>query len=75
MKPGIKRIVGVIVVIVLIVAGVYKLGYIVRPVGADSALKAIDTFHKMPENSLEVIGYGSSHMWYGMNSMQLYNQY
>lgn len=75
MKTKIKRIVGVIVTVVLIAYGVNKLGYLLRPVNTDIAISTIDTFHDMPENSFEVIGYGSSHMWRGMSAMELYNKY
>ena len=75
MKRRIKRAVGTIIVVLLIAIGVCKLGYLVRPVKSDSSLKAIDTFHDIPENSIEVIGYGSSHMWRGMNPIQMYNKY
>ncbi|MGN0437962.1 MAG: hypothetical protein ACI4F4_05510 [Lachnospiraceae bacterium] len=61
--------------IVLTIGIIYVLGEIVRPSKVDSALKTIDTFHDMSENSFEVIGYGSSHIWRGLDMMELYNEY
>ena len=74
-KLRIKRIVSTVITILIIGIAVQKLGYILRPVNTDSAVSTIDTFHDMPENSFEVIGYGSSHMWRGMNPIELYDQY
>ena len=75
MKRTIKRLIGVVATIGLIFYGIIKLGYWLRPVDTDIATNAIDTFHNMPEDVFEVIGYGSSHMWRGMNAMELYNKY
>jgi hypothetical protein len=54
---------------------IHKLGYIVRPTDTDTALYAINAFHDMPDNSMEVIGYGSSHMWRGLKPMEMYEKY
>ena len=75
MKTKVTRIIGVVVTSILIIFGVRKLGYLVRPVNTDICKNNIDTFHNMPENSFEVIGYGSSHMWRGMSAMELYDKY
>ena len=37
--------------------------------------KAIKTFHELPENSIDVIAYGSSHTWKGLNTMKMYEDY
>lgn len=71
----IQRIICVVITLVIIGIGIGYLGHLVRPVNTDIAIDAIDTFHNMPDNSFEVIGYGSSHMWRGMNPIELYNQY
>ena len=75
MKRVIKILLSGAITLILIVGVIYRLGILVRPTNADSAFKAIDTFHDMPQNSLEVIGYGSSHMWRGMSAMQMYEAY
>lgn len=75
MEIIIKKIFGCVITLLLTVGVVYKLGVLVRPINTDIALNAIDTFHDMPEDSLEVIGYGSSHMWRGMSAMEMYKAY
>lgn len=75
MYRRVKILVGCIVTISLIVGAVHRLGVLLRPVNTDVAIHAIDTFHDMPENSFEVIGYGSSHMWSSMDPMVLYDNY
>lgn len=75
MVKTVQRVLSVVVTLAIIVVGIAFLGHLVRPVNTDIAIDAIDTFHSMPDNSFEVIGYGSSHMWRGMNPIELYNQY
>ena len=38
-------------------------------------ITAIRTFHNQPENSFDVIGYGSSHMWMGFDANAMYEKY
>lgn len=64
-----------VLTVAIIIGGCHKLGFIVRPVRTDSSISAVDAFHNLPENSVEVIGYGSSRMWRGMNPMEMYNKY
>lgn len=75
MKRIIKEVIGCLVAFALIMGAIYRMGNIVRPVDTDVALNAIETFHEMPEHSIEVIGYGSSHIWRGMNPMEMYKNY
>jgi hypothetical protein len=50
-------------------------GHFVRPVNTDRSVSAINAFHSLPENSLEVIGFGSSHMWRGLDTGVMYDEY
>ena len=75
MKSVIERLIMCFLTFTLTVCIIYKLGIIVRPTRTDNALNAIDTFHNMPEDTLEVIGYGSSHIWRGLNVMEMYEKY
>lgn len=70
-----KKLASCLAIILLIGLGAKGLGYIVRPVDTDICISAIDKFHELPEDSVEVIGYGSSHMWRGVNPKQLYSSY
>lgn len=71
----VKRIIGCVVTLALIIACVHYLGKLVRPTDTDITISAIETFHDLPENSIEVIGYGSSHMWRGLDVMEMYEKY
>ena len=65
----------IIIFITITVWCINKLGWLMRPTNTDEAFCAIKTFHNMPENTFEVIGYGSSHIWKGLNAMQMYKDY
>lgn len=75
MKRKIKIFISCFVTVMLTIGTIHTLGIIVRPTNTDIALNAIDTFHNMPEDTFEVIGYGSSHMWRGMDPMEMYKKY
>jgi len=70
-----SSIIGCIVTIVLVVIMVIGLGHLTRPVGMDKSLNTIETFHNLPEDSVEVIAYGSSHTWLGVNPIEMYKSY
>lgn len=71
----IERIFSCLIIFLLIVEMIHYLGRIVRPVDTDIAFHTIETFHEMPENTIEVIGYGPSTMWRGLNVMEMYQKY
>lgn len=75
MQKKIKQFLNVIAVICLTAALIIGLGKVMRPTETDIAFNAIDTFHSMPEDSFEVICFGSSHMWRGLNVMEMYKNY
>ena len=70
-----KNIVGTVVTIILTVVIIIWLGHVVRPVDTDSSISAIEVFHDLPKDSVEVIGYGSSHLWRGLYPMEMYEKY
>ena len=75
MNSKTMKIASCLVTIVLIILGIQSLGYIVRPTDTDRTYRRIQTFHALPEESVEVIIYGSSHAFLGVNTMELYNKY
>lgn len=75
MKRVIEISVRCVLALVLTISMIYKLGIIVRPVNTDVSFNAINTFHDMPENTLEAIGYGPSHIWAGLDVMEMYRKY
>lgn len=74
-RKVIKNLLGCIITMVITVVCVCYLGYIVRPTDTDGAFSQIDTFHNLPQNSLDVIVYGSSHAFRGFNVIELYDKY
>lgn len=70
-----KKLLAVLVCAALVAAGIAALGSLMRPVDTDTAVKSIQTFHELPENSVEVLAYGSSHIWRGLAVNELYEKY
>jgi len=73
-----KKIVNLIncIVLLAIIAGCWSYcEKVFRPVYSDMSLSTIDAFHSVEENSLDLIVYGSSHSWRGVNTKELYDDY
>lgn len=68
-------IVGSLVVICMLAVLVGISGWLFRPYDADPCICAIEAFHDLPENSVDVIVYGSSHGWRGVNAVEMYDRY
>lgn len=75
MKTSVLQIIRVTVTFLLVAAMISGLGYILRPVDTDLCFDTIEAFHNLPEDTLEVIGFGSSHMWRGMDPGVMYRDY
>ena len=75
MKDKIKKITGCIITIGLIMLGISKLNVLLRPTDTDSTIPKIYAFDDLPENSIEVMIYGSSHAMMGIKAMDMYEQY
>ena len=77
MNRTIKHIIGCLATLAMVAFGAQKLGFWVRPVGennTDSAYTQIDTFYSLPDKSVEVIIYGSSHAFRNVNPMVMYEE-
>lgn len=72
MKKTIINILSCIVVLSAIVLLLIYLGEVMRPTYNDISVVAVNTFQKLPEDSVEVIIFGSSHAWRGVDSMEMY---
>ena len=70
-----KKLAAVLLCVVLIFVGVLALGHLTRPLGDDVAIANVENFHKLPENSIDVIVYGSSHAWRNVNVDEMYDKY
>ncbi len=75
MKQVVKTIFRCIIPICMILAVIHYGGKLFRPLNTDSSFNAIDTFHSLPKNSVEVMVYGSSHAQIGVNVMEMYEKY
>lgn len=75
MKRKLQNALGCLAVLALVGLGILRLNVLLRPVDTDSPVNAIETFHTLPENSVEVMGFGSSHMWLGVDSMTMYREH
>lgn len=59
----------------MIILGCIFLGKALTPRSTTGNQYAVDAFHSLPENSIEVIGYGSSHIFKGLDCKEMYNNY
>lgn len=66
---------GIVSTILLTISGIIWMGEIVRPLSTDSARGTIRAFHELPEESVEVMVFGSSCAWKGVNVMEMYQKY
>lgn len=75
MKKNIINTVGVILTIALITAGILLLGKVFSPTEMDMAVESIDAFTQLPQDSVEVMVFGSSRAWRGVDVMEMYRNY
>lgn len=75
MKHVIKAIVYTAIPICMLLVIIYYAGILFRPIRTDSSFNAINTFHSLPEDTVEVMIYGSSHAQIGLNVMEMYEKY
>lgn len=75
MKTITKRMVSCLLIIIILIFSINYVGNLLNPDWTDGAINAVKAFHTLPENSVEVIIYGSSHAWKGLDTMEMYKQY
>lgn len=78
MNRTIKHIIGSLVTLAMVVVGAQRLGFWTRPTGehsTDGAFTQIDTFYSLPDHSVEVMIYGSSHAFRNIDPMVMYEDY
>lgn len=71
----IKNIIMFAAVFVLVFASASYFGKVYRPTETDINVRQIETFHELPKDSVEVMCYGSSRMWRGLDVMEMYKEY
>lgn len=70
-----KQILCIVFIIACLVLCISRISFIVRPTDTDWAYYQVETFHSLPDNSLEVIIYGTSHAFRGISPMEMYKEY
>ena len=71
----IKKIITVVCCILLTAILVQYTGHLVRPLKADKDIKHVQHFLSLPENSVEVLCLGSSHVYWSLDVMEMYRNY
>ena len=74
MKKKLKSILYPVITIVILFCVVQYLGWVMRPIDLDIAVDAVDVFHELPKNSIDVLCLGSSHMWRGLDPVTIYRE-
>jgi hypothetical protein len=54
---------------------VQAIGSLVEPAFTSDGFHAVEAFHSLPEDSVDVIAYGSSHCWKGFNAQTVEENY
>ena len=75
MKRRIKIVLSCMIVICIIAFVIDYVGRICVPEYTGDAFNTIEAFHNLPEDSVEVMVYGSSHAWKGLNCIEMYENY
>lgn len=68
MSRTVAKFIYCITIVVTILGTCVFLGYYFRPIVADNCVVAVDAFHKLPNNSVELMVFGSSHAWKGIDT-------
>lgn len=68
----IKNILTCLTAGILLLGAVQKTGEFLDPLWAGGAMNAVEAFHELDENTVDVMVYGSSHAWKGFDPIELY---
>lgn len=63
----IKNLLYTLITLAAVCLSIHFMSFLLRPADMDTALQAVEVFHDLPENSVDVMCFGSSHMWYGLD--------
>ena len=75
LSRNVKNIILFILTASLIAIFATYFGNVLRPTETDINVINIETFHELPKDSVEVVMFGSSRMWRGVNTMEMYDKY
>lgn len=75
MKNRIIKIGSVLVVLALLAQGIFCVSQVLEPIFIGDVYNTIDAFYQQPDNSMDVMIYGSSHAWKGFDAAELSKNY
>lgn len=75
MKLKLKNIFSLLITLSLLSLSLIGLTHLLRPVDLDIAVDAVEVFHELPKDSIDVLCLGSSHMWRGLDPLTLYHEH
>ncbi len=75
MKKKMMQLIGCFVTLVMTIGMIRYMGYRLDPPWSEEGFDAIDAYHSLEENTLDVIVYGSSHAWKGFDTRVLHDKY
>ena len=75
MNKKFKQLISCIVLLVLLAQSIWWASDILKPVFIGDVYNAVDAFYEQPDNSIDVIVYGSSHAWKGFDTAELSKNY
>lgn len=75
MKRILKRVAGCLVIVLGVLMLSEYAGRVLNPEYTDGAMDTIRAFHELPPDSVEVIVYGSSIAWSGLDPLEMYQKY
>lgn len=75
MKEKSVKIMSCFLLITILLCFIQYTGRLLNPKWTDLQMKAVEAFHYLPENSVEVLIYGSSHAWKGVDTRVMQEKY
>lgn len=75
MKEKSVKIVSCFLLITILLCLIHYTGRLLNPKWTDLQMKAVEAFHYLPENSMEVLVYGSSHAFKGVDTRVMQEKY
>ena len=75
MKKKLFNLLCCVIVVLLTLGTALFMGHFLDPLGTGDSINSIKAFHMLPENSVDVMMFGTSHTWKGCDTNVLYDEY
>ena len=75
MEKNVGRIFSAAIALSVILGVIIYGGKLLRQTSNDTLVRQVESFHSLPENSLDVIVYGSSRAWRNVNTVEMQDAY